>query len=281
MIDAATILVVGGAVMAPVLLEIPTPTAPTETGLVPGDPRTVLAGHARAAAFYRTTAILGITTTASSKAGLFIGTRNAEVMRALIPTHGGGNAFGGGFPKLSAAEVFELVRVVLEAVSTGIDDDDPANGYVVSKDIDVRLTGTPTFVPQRAQFERLVNQVGGGPIVGFEEPTRLADTISEVVRQRFLASTVGTAQGANYDSTDALRAVSALCNTMDEQGINVDVPGLGELGESIVDSAKSLPGRVAGVVGGVLGDALGSIFLSTPVLLALAGYVVYKAVQKT
>lgn len=277
LLDAKTVLLVGGAMLAPTMLNFETPTPPTDTGLIPGDPRTVLEGHRTAAAFFRSTAVLGVTTTASSVAGLVLQNRFAEVMRALIPTHGA-TLTSPGFAKLSVAEVTELVRVTLETARIGINEATPDDGYVFSRETSL-FGGDADFVPQTAPFEELLTLAQGGVPTDFTSPNSLAEAVGEVVKQRFLATTVGAGQGAAFDSTAAVRAVNVMLGAMDNQGVNFDGPGLGDLADSIADSAADLPGRITSVVSSVVGDAVGAILFSRPVLLGAAAYLVYRAVR--
>ena len=280
--NGTLLILVGGAVLAPSLLSGTTPgPVDAATGLVEGDARTVLDGHRSAATMLRKKNILGVPDAGKASTGLSVQNRISDVFASLVVQLGSASATSPGFPKLSAERVDELLRELLEAVKLGVQVANPSQGYVVTRATSAAaLTAGLAFDNQSAPLAELLSQATGGVPEGFDEPTDLAKAIGNATREQFRTLADGLVPGGGaFDPVPGCRAAMELAGAMDNQGINFDFPGLGELADSIADSAKALPGRIGSLAANIFGDVLGGILTSTPVLVGIAGYLVYRAVK--
>lgn len=287
MSGAIALLVVGGAVLTPSLLaSASTSPVNAETGKEVDDASASLVrrGHRAAAESLKASTILGIG--ASTSASLRIKTRIQGVLDALLKTRGPAPG-ARGFPKLTTSEVFDLVRVLLDAVKLGLDQGGGTDGYVISQRIvdcglaTIALPGCEQLVSQEDAFDRLASRPFGGVPPDFAEPTDLAKRMGNAINQRFLAQTQGgiVNPSTEFDSTPGTAAALAVAEEMDAQGITFAPPDLGDVVDAVDNAVSSVPGAVADAVSGVVGSALGGILFSTPVLLAVGGYIVYRAVK--
>jgi hypothetical protein len=285
-VSGKILLLVGGAILAPTLLQRLAPAGRQANGLAVGDPRVVDPGQVTAVGGLQGD-ILGVPSQNAANVSAF--DRFQFICRELVKTKGAVSATSPGFPNLSADEFLLLSRAFVDAVKRGCE----AGAYELSsaraldslpEALRVLITatgggaGNSIGVNQPDVFdamERLVSDQGSLAATNVSGLTQLGDALIEVFISRRIA-----AESGSIDLVDALRNVSTLANAMDTQGIHFELPGIGDLGNALVDSAVSLPARVGDVVGSALGDLAGSIITSTPVLLLAGGYIVYRAVTK-
>jgi hypothetical protein len=280
-VGKVAMLAVGGALLAPTLLDRIAPAGRQPNGLAVGDPRTVAPGHSAAVSQLQD-ATLGVPTRDAANVSAF--KRFEDICAALVPTKGSVSATSPGFPKLSPVEFIELATAFLRACKAGVD----AGAYELSSArlLDVPLLGDivgsgvgNVGVDQGAAFDLLTTDFEAGTSIDpIPNVTELGAAVREVaIENRKAGQKIPDA--ASFDATDGLRAVADLANAMDTQGIHFELPGIGDLGNAIVDSAANLPARVGNVVGGALGDVVGSVITSTPVLLGIVGFLVYRTVK--
>jgi hypothetical protein len=266
-VDATTLLVVGGAVLGPHLLAHPvTDTIP----VVP--PREVKPFH-RSAMNVLAGPILGIsappTTDAApnNDATTSAFQRLQQLFRALIPLRGSLSATSPGFPKLSGGDCLQLVDAFTRALRAGATDTLAGDTYAFG----AAVSGQLAVLEDILNGDRAASGGLGGAVAAM-----VAANNAAVVDP-----------SPNFDATGVLRAVVDVATEMDRQGVPNPLSQAPEVLDSIGTAILDLPATLssaasflAGKASGVIGDAAAKILFSTPVLVAVAGYVTYKAVTK-
>lgn len=289
-------LVVGGAVLVPGLLDkkaaAAAPTAgdaPVPAGVTSDRTAERTAGHIAACASLASRSILGV-----PDAGLNdtrAGKRFAQIKNALLPSHGAASANTPGFPKLSAGETAELLGAFLDAVRAGAAVE--GGGYLVALRVKGGVTGVGGDEDPDRQVEALADILDGAAVFGLRA-CGVVDLLSLgkaccAVAQQQQRAVISIGIEGPFDAVPALKECSELAALMDQIGIPLfgDLPGFGDLVDSFADATRNLPdtlstvgGKVTGaitdVLGGAVGDIVGSIVTSTPVLLGVAAFVVWK-----
>lgn len=253
--NVAIAAVVGGAVLVPSVLA---PAKPTLT------PKSVHGFH-RTAVAVLSSPVLGITGTPGEVSAF---RRLEDLFAALVPSKGA-VAGAPGLPKLSAVEVAQLCQAFTQAVQAGTEDLIVGESYI---------HGQAGFDTQQTILDDL--------LAGSEPPsmTNLGKAIAKVGEMNNDALLHLT--DTQYNPRPALDAVVELAVEMDVQGLTLPSSAISVV-EAIVHGVEELPstlasaaGSVVSGVGGVIGNAAASVLLSTPVLLVVAGLLVYRAVHK-
>lgn len=266
MSDAALVLAVGGAVLAPSLL------APGGAISKPIDPWVSTAQMAAASAL--SAPILGIgplpAPGASPKLALYSASyRYTSVRAALIPSRGAIGA-AKNFARLTADESASLLARFIAATLAGV-----KAGYLVTEtermgvNIGLGTTG-----------EAIAGELARGFPFADIELTPLGEALLAAGTEH---ARLVALYGSVHDPIKAQTLCGALAREMDDQGYRITgapevktlMGGLDAAWTATKEWASDLPARGAWF----LGEGAASILLSTPGLLLAAGLIVYKVTR--
>jgi len=274
--SATMILIVGGAVLAPSLL-FPDSAVPVPLPGVAGDLITPpTPGHVLAVARLMEP-ILGVESRLEGTDATFALRRFTEVMNGLIPFKG---AIPGspGFAQLTSADLLVLCDHFIAAVRLGVEEDAYELGEAGQAFGGTKSQSELFDDINEQKITGLLRALGGALLAVVTERTKAANLLRNGI------ATFGTT------SRPAVKALVDLATEMDSQGRPNPlgaVPGVGDLFESIGTATENVPSKITDAVssvgnklGGLVGDTLGGILFSTPVLLLVGGYVLYRVANK-